>query len=184
MCIAAGFLAIVVGADFVQRKTFSVAPVGAGLSYALLVANLLYGSHTTDEATGYQHHRAPDALQELIDGPEKIAEVVAIGPAIMMKRVAEVTRPHQIPTLVSLNTIMIDGTGMCGGCRVGVGGKTLFVCVDGPEFDGHAVDFDLMMRRQAMYQDAEKRSYEEYLATHRCRLEPHITAHTEAKRHE
>jgi len=101
-----------------------------------------------------------------------------------MKRVADVTRPHNIPTLVSLNTIMIDGTGMCGGCRVGVGGKTLFVCVDGPEFDGHAVDFDLMMRRQAMYQEAERRSYDDYVANHRCRLEPQIASHTEAKRNE
>ena len=69
--------------------------------------------------------------------------VVAIGPAIMMKAVAELTRPLGIPTMVSLNTIMIDGTGMCGGCRVSVGGETKFVCVDGPEFDAHQVDFDL-----------------------------------------
>ena len=100
-----------------------------------------------------------------------VAQVVAIGPAIMMKRVCEVTKTHGITTLVSLNTIMIDGTGMCGGCRVSVGGKTRFVCVDGPEFDGHEVDFDLMMRRQAMYVAQERRAYETYLAEHRCRLQ-------------
>jgi ferredoxin--NADP+ reductase len=108
----------------------------------------------------------------MIDDGERIDTVVAIGPAIMMKRVSELTRPYGIRTLVSLNTIMIDGTGMCGGCRVSVGGKTEFVCVDGPEFDGHAVDFDLMMRRQAMYLEQEGRAYEQYLRAHRCRVEP------------
>lgn len=128
----------------------------------------------TDDGSYGRKGFVTHALQELVDGGEKIDEVVAIGPAIMMKRVAEVTRPHAIPTLVSLNTIMIDGTGMCGGCRVSVGGKTRFVCVDGPEFDGHAVDFDLMMRRQAMYREQERLAYEEYRRTHRCQLEPQL----------
>jgi len=130
----------------------------------------------TDDGSYGRKGFVTHALQELIDAGEKIDEVVAIGPAIMMKKVSELTKPHAIPTLVSLNTIMIDGTGMCGGCRVGVGGKTQFVCVDGPEFDGHQVDFDLMMRRQAMYTELERRSYEEYLAHHRCRLEPQLAA--------
>ncbi len=116
------------------------------------------------------------ALKQLIDQGRQIAEVVAIGPAIMMKMVAELTRGFRIPTQVSLNTVMIDGTGMCGGCRVSVGNKTKFVCVDGPEFDGHLVDFDLMMRRQAMYSDQERRAYEEYQKTHRCRLETQMEA--------
>jgi len=85
--------------------------------------------------------------------------VVAIGPPIMMKFVCKTTLPTKVPTLVSLNPVMVDGTGMCGGCRVTVGGKTRFVCVDGPEFDGHAVDFDEMMRRQRFYAEQEKASY-------------------------
>lgn len=86
--------------------------------------------------------------------------VFAIGPPIMMKFAAETTRPYKVPTTVSLNTIMVDGTGMCGGCRVTVGGETKFVCVDGPEFDGHLVDFDNMMSRQRAYLDQEKHARE------------------------
>lgn len=88
--------------------------------------------------------------------------VVAIGPAIMMKMVCKATKPHDIPTVVSLNTIMVDGTGMCGSCRVSVDGRMRFVCVDGPEFDGHKVDFDGMMKRQATYLPQEKISYDKY----------------------
>ena len=128
----------------------------------------------TDDGSYGRKGFVTHALQDLIDAGDRVDLVVAIGPAIMMKRVAELTRPHQIATLVSLNTIMIDGTGMCGGCRVSVGGKTRFVCVDGPEFDGHAVDFDLMMRRQAMYVEQERQVYEEYLRTHRCNLAPQL----------
>jgi ferredoxin--NADP+ reductase len=124
----------------------------------------------TDDGSYGRKGFVTHALQELIDA-RPVAEVVAVGPAIMMKRVCDVTRPAGIHTLVSLNTIMIDGTGMCGGCRVAVGGKTQFVCVDGPEFDGHQVDFDLMMRRQAMYGADERRAYERYLETHRCKLQ-------------
>lgn len=91
--------------------------------------------------------------------------VVAIGPAIMMKFCAETTRPFGITTLVSLNTIMIDGTGMCGGCRVTVGNETKFVCVDGPEFDGHKVDFDNMISRLDAYKDLETEAY------HKCKLD-------------
>ena len=86
---------------------------------------------------------------------EKVDHCVAIGPAIMMKFVCKLTKQCEIPTVVSLNTIMVDGTGMCGACRVTVGGKTKFVCVDGPEFDGHQVDFDEAMRRQSMYRTQE-----------------------------
>jgi ferredoxin/flavodoxin---NADP+ reductase len=90
---------------------------------------------------------------------------VAIGPPIMMKFAAETTRPYAVPTVVSLNTIMVDGTGMCGGCRVTVGGETKFVCVNGPEFDGHAVDFDNMLRRLGAYKDQESQ------ASKACRLD-------------
>jgi ferredoxin--NADP+ reductase len=118
---------------------------------------------TTDDGSRGLKGLVTTALQSLIEEGRPIAEVVAIGPAVMMKKVCEVTRPRRIPTLVSLNTIMIDGTGMCGGCRVSVGGQTRFVCVDGPEFDGHQVDFDLMIRRQAMYAEQERLAYQQYL---------------------
>ena len=103
-----------------------------------------------------------NALQELIDGGEKIDLVLAIGPPIMMKFVCQLTRTYNIKTLVSLNTIMVDGTGMCGGCRVLYDGKNKFVCVDGPEFDGHKVDFDNMMARQQAYVGQERESMEAY----------------------
>ncbi len=98
--------------------------------------------------------------------------VVAIGPPVMMKFCAETTRPFRIKTVVSLNTIMIDGTGMCGGCRVTVGGETRFVCVDGPEFDGHQVDFDNMIQRLGAYREHENAAHE------RCHLELHLEAQT------
>jgi ferredoxin--NADP+ reductase len=87
-----------------------------------------------------------------------------------MKAVSELTRPLGIPTLVSLDTVMIDGTGMCGGCRVSVGGRTRFACVDGPEFDGHQVDFELLLQRQQMYREQERLAYQEYLKRRACRL--------------
>jgi len=93
--------------------------------------------------------------------------VVAIGPPIMMKVVCGMTRPLNIKTIVSLNPIMVDGTGMCGCCRVSVGGKTRFACVDGPDFDGHEVDFDELMKRNTMYLEQEKLSLEKHL----CKLE-------------
>ena len=96
-----------------------------------------------------------NVLTDLIEQGEKIDEVIAIGPLIMMKNVVKVTQPLNIPTSVSLNPIMIDGTGMCGGCRVSVGGKTRFACVDGPDFDGFEVDFDECMKRQTMFQEEE-----------------------------
>ncbi|MHA1571962.1 MAG: sulfide/dihydroorotate dehydrogenase-like FAD/NAD-binding protein [Alphaproteobacteria bacterium] len=94
-------------------------------------------------------------LEEMISAGPTIDLVVAIGPVPMMAAIAEVTRPHRIKTVVSLNPIMVDGTGMCGGCRVLVGGETKFACVDGPEFDGHQVDFDLLAKRLRTYHDME-----------------------------
>lgn len=101
-------------------------------------------------------------LQELIDNGDPIDEVIAIGPVPMMKAVVGVTKPHNLKTMVSLNPIMIDGTGMCGGCRVTVGGEIKFACVDGPDFDGQKVDFDELMRRNSTYKEQEK--------AHLCRL--------------
>ena len=95
-------------------------------------------------------------LRELIDGGEQFDKVIAIGPVIMMKFVVQTTKPYNIPTVVSMNPIMIDGTGMCGGCRLTVGGKTKFACVDGPDFDGFEVDFDEAMARSNMYADFER----------------------------
>ena len=100
-------------------------------------------------------------LKEAIESGEKYDEVIAIGPLIMMKFVVATTKPFGIKTTVSMNPIMIDGTGMCGGCRLTVGGKTKFACVDGPDFDGFEVDFDEAMERASMYYDFEKREREE-----------------------
>lgn len=100
-------------------------------------------------------------LAEAIEAGEKYDEVIAIGPLIMMKFVVATTRPHGIKTTVSMNPVMIDGTGMCGGCRLTVGGETKFACVDGPDFDGFLVDFDEAMQRGAMYRDFERHAYEE-----------------------
>ena len=106
-----------------------------------------------------------DALRKLIESGEQYDEVIAIGPLIMMKFVSKLTKEYGIKTVVSMNPIMIDGTGMCGGCRLTVGGETKFACVDGPEFDGHLVDFDEAMARGSMY-----RSFEREAHSHACRL--------------
>ncbi len=108
-------------------------------------------------------------LEEVCKRTSKPDLVVTIGPAIMMKVCCEVTKKYDISTVVSLNTIMVDGTGMCGGCRVEVGGQTKFVCVDGPEFDGHKVNFDLMMKRMQAYRKQEQQALEEY-KRHKCKI--------------
>ena len=100
-------------------------------------------------------------LQRMFDGGERFDKVITIGPLIMMKFVVAATKPTGIPCVVSMNPIMIDGTGMCGGCRLTVGGKTKFACVDGPDFDGYEIDFDSAMERGTMYRDFERHAYEE-----------------------
>lgn len=122
---------------------------------------------TTDDGSNGTKGFVSDILKKLIDEGNVYDVVIAIGPPIMMKVVCDVTRPYGIKTIVSLNPIMIDGTGMCGGCRVTVGGKTKFACVDGPDFDGHQVDFPELMRRLSMYKENEKVSTER----HQCRME-------------
>jgi ferredoxin--NADP+ reductase len=102
---------------------------------------------------------------EMIIAREKVDLSVVIGPAVMMKYAALTTKKHQIPTMASLNTIMVDGTGMCGACRVSVGGKTKFVCVDGPEFDAHQVDFDEMLLRLSGYTQIEKEADANFLSS-------------------
>jgi ferredoxin--NADP+ reductase len=120
---------------------------------------------TTDDGSNGNKGFVTDVLKKLIDEGCKYDLVIAIGPLIMMKVVSNLTKQYGIKTVVSMNPVMIDGTGMCGGCRVTVGGKTKFACVDGPDFDGHQVDFDEAMRRQTMYKSEEKQSLEE----HECR---------------
>ena len=111
---------------------------------------------TTDDGSYAKKGFVTNALQEQIDAGVNYDLVVAIGPIPMMKFVCKVTEPYGIKTIVSLNPIMIDGTGMCGGCRVTVDGQIKFACVDGPDFDGHKVDFDELMRRNSTYQKAER----------------------------
>lgn len=116
---------------------------------------------TTDDGSYGHHGFVTQILQKLIDEKREIGIVVGIGPVPMMRAVCNVTKPHKIYTVVSLNPIMVDGTGMCGTCRVTIGGKNQFVCVDGPEFDGHEVDFDELIRRNRSYLKEEKMAMEE-----------------------
>lgn len=117
---------------------------------------------TTDDGTKGHHGFVTQVLEKLLTEDPSIQKVVAIGPAIMMKMVAAVAAKFNVPTVVSLNSIMVDGTGMCGGCRVSVGGKTQFACVDGPEFDASLVNFDELMTRQRTYLGEEKTSFDAY----------------------
>ena len=117
---------------------------------------------TTDDGSYARKGLVTEPLQEVLESGEKIDRVVAIGPSIMMKFCAKTTEPFGVKTIVSLNSIMVDGTGMCGCCRVSVGGATKFTCVDGPDFDGHQVDWDLLLARQHIYLDEEKRSFEQW----------------------
>ena len=119
--------------------------------------NLIIG---TDDGSYGKKALVTDLLREQIEAGAKYDRVITIGPVIMMKFVCELTKKYDIPTVVSMNPIMIDGTGMCGGCRLSVGGETKFACVDGPEFDGHKVDFDEAMARGAMYKDFERHAHE------------------------
>ena len=134
------------------------------------VSNNLY--ITTDDGSYGFKGFVTQKLQELIDSGVKYDAVIAIGPVPMMKFVCNVTKPYGIKTIVSLNPIMIDGTGMCGGCRVTVGGKIKYACVDGPDFDGHEVDFDELMKRNSAYKESEKQAN-----NHVCRLTGGVRHH-------
>ena len=124
----------------------------------------------TDDGTYGEKGLVTNKLQQLLDEGNEYDAVIAIGPVIMMKFVAATTKPHGIKTIVSLNPIMIDGTGMCGGCRVTVGGETKFACVDGPDFDGHLVDFDELMKRNGTNKEQERHDCEN------CRMRGAINA--------
>ena len=121
----------------------------------------------TDDGSYGRKALVTEPLKEACEQDPKPDMSIAIGPPVMMKFCAETTRPYEVPTLVSLNTIMVDGTGMCGGCRVNVGDEVKFVCVDGPEFDGHKVDFDNMMARLNSYRDIE-------IEAHECNLDKQV----------
>lgn len=120
---------------------------------------------TTDDGSNGTKGFVTDILKQQIESGKKYDLIIAIGPLIMMKMICKLTEEYGIKTIVSMNPIMVDGTGMCGGCRLTVGGETKFACVDGPDFDGHLVDFDEAMRRQGMYKDKEKMSMD-----HVCRI--------------
>ena len=122
---------------------------------------------TTDDGSYGEKGLVIDPLKNMIAAGKQVNYVLAIGPIPMMRAVANVTRELKIKTVVSLNPIMVDGTGMCGGCRVQVAGRNQFACVDGPEFDAHQVDFDTLTKRNAMYRDLERKSLEQ----HQCKLE-------------
>jgi len=121
----------------------------------------------TDDGSNGTKGFVTHILQKDLEAGRRYDAVIAVGPLVMMKAVSELTRPYGIRTIVSMNPVMIDGTGMCGGCRLTVGGKTVFACVDGPEFDGHQVDFDEAIRRSAMYRNEERLSE----SRRNCRLE-------------
>ena len=123
----------------------------------------------TDDGSAGTKGLVTDALKNLIEAGNEYDEVIAIGPIVMMKFVSLLTREYNIKTTVSMNPIMVDGTGMCGGCRLTVGGEVKFACVDGPDFDGHLVDFDRLMQRNSMYREIEK--------NHLCNLTKEVRLH-------
>jgi NAD(P)H-flavin reductase len=124
----------------------------------------------TDDGSAGIKGLVTDGIARAIEAHPDIEEVLAIGPPVMMKFCAEATRPHDIKTMVSLNPIMVDGTGMCGGCRVSVGGEMKFCCVDGPDFDGHQVDFDELMSRLVRFKREEREALERWTRNENCRL--------------
>ncbi|MEI6125158.1 MAG: sulfide/dihydroorotate dehydrogenase-like FAD/NAD-binding protein [Pseudomonadota bacterium] len=158
---------------FKQAGNKVVAIIGARTKELLILEDKMQtASHElrvcTDDGSCGHHGFVTDVLKGYLEGSEKVSMVVAAGPVPMMKFVAKMTEPYHVPTLVSLNSIMIDGTGMCGGCRASVNGQNKFTCVDGPEFDGHKVDFDGLMQRLNAYKEDERTSTEEF--NHTCKI--------------
>jgi len=157
---------------FKQAGNRIISIIGAGSKEMLILGDEMWATSdelyiATDDGSEGHHGFVTDILKKLLADGKEINEVVAIGPGIMMKAVADMTREPGIKTIVSLNSLMVDGTGMCGGCRITVGGERKFVCVDGPEFDGHLVDFDELMQRSEMYVREEHRAMWDY----ECRLQ-------------
>jgi len=170
VCVAGGFAVatIVPIAKALKVKGNKVISIMGARSKDLLFWEHELGSVsdqlivTTDDGSYARKGVVTEPLKELLEGDGKIDRVIAIGPSIMMKFCAKTTEPFGVKTIVSLNPIMVDGTGMCGCCRVSVDGVTRFTCVDGPEFDGHQVDWDLLFARQRIYLDEEKCSFERW----------------------
>lgn len=147
--------------------------IGARTKDLLIIEDLMRQASNdlrvcTDDGSYGHHGFVTDVMKEVLEQGD-IKEVVAIGPVPMMAAVSRITREYNVPTLVSLNPIMVDGTGMCGGCRVTVGGETKFACVDGPEFDGHQVDFDELWLRLQAYIEDEKKCHNEYCNLHKAK---------------
>ena len=170
VCVAGGFAVatIVPIARALKMKGNKVISIMGARSQNLLFWEDELGSVsdqlivTTDDGSYGRQGVVTEPLKELLESGDKIDRVIAIGPSIMMKFCAKTTEPFGVKTIVSLNPIMVDGTGMCGCCRVSVGGVTKFTCVDGPDFDGHQVDWDLLFARQRIYLDEEKLSFERW----------------------
>ena len=133
--------------------------------------------HVCTDDGSYGHHGfVSDVLKNILDSGDKVGMIMAIGPVPMMRVVANLTRPYGVPTWVSLNPLMVDGTGMCGGCRVAVGNTTKFACVDGPDFDGHLVDFDLLTKRLSAYKEQEKTAFRRFAESPDCKLSESVKA--------
>jgi NAD(P)H-flavin reductase len=170
VCVAGGFAVAVIkpiARALREKGNKVVAILGARNKDLLFWEEELRGVSdqlivTTDDGSYARKGLVTEPLKELLESDEQIDRVIAIGPSIMMKFCAKTTEPFGVKTIVSLNPIMVDGTGMCGCCRVSVGGVTKFACVDGPDFDGHQVDWDLLFARQKTYLDEEKRSLEQW----------------------
>ncbi len=170
VCVAGGFAVAVIKpiAEAMKEKGNKVISIlGARTKDLLFWEDKLRQASdeliiTTDDGSYGSKGLVTEPLKELLEKGNKIDQVMAIGPTVMMKFCAKTTEPFGIKTIVSLNPIMVDGTGMCGCCRVVVGGVTRFACVDGPDFDGHQVDWDLLMARQRSYLDEEKLSFEQW----------------------
>jgi NAD(P)H-flavin reductase len=170
VCVAGGFAVAVIKpiAQAMKDKGNKVISIlGARTKDLLFWEDELRGASdelivTTDDGSYGRKALVTEPLKELLESGNTIDRVIAIGPTVMMKFCAKTTEPFGVKTIVSLNPIMVDGTGMCGCCRVSVGGATKFACVDGPDFDGHQVDWDLLFARQRIYLDEEKRSFEQW----------------------
>ncbi len=169
VCVGGGFGAATmypIVRSLKERGNYIISIIGARNESLLIYESELRSVSdevriTTDDGSKGHKGVVTDPLKDIIS-KQKIDLVMAIGPAIMMKFVSMTTKPFNVPTIVSLNPIMVDGTGMCGSCRVSVGGSTRFVCVDGPDFNGHDVDFEQLMARQRLYLDEEKQALEKW----------------------
>ncbi len=170
VCVAEGFAvaAIVPIARAMRKAGNRVISILGARNKGLIFGEERLGSVsdqlivTTDDGSYARKGLVTEPLNELLEAGEKVDLVIAIGPSIMMKFCAQTTQPFGVKTIVSLNPIMVDGTGMCGCCRVSVGGETKFACVDGPEFDGHQVDWDFLFARQQIYLDEERCSFKQW----------------------